>query len=143
MRRLRVCRAARTCDPGDSMKLTAVRACIVLASLVLVAAAIADEPARARAVAAGQRAPDRAAGLRIHRNPVTGVLEAQPTADSVLPASSLGTSSEGLVETPGTSPAGGITVDLKGRFRSTVSATADATGRVKTGCAPGVAAGTE
>jgi hypothetical protein len=39
-----------------------------------------------------------------------------------------------LVEQPGSSAAGGVTIDLRGRYRSSESATVDASGRVHTRC---------
>ena len=45
-----------------------------------------------------------------------------------------------FVEVPGTSPAGGVTVDLQGAFQSEVTATVDADGHVATRCADAPAA---
>lgn len=83
-----------------------------------------------------------AAGMRVYRDPATGEFIAPPPdapdADrTVAPdaaARALSTAPGALVEEPGTSPAGGVTLDLQGRFQSDESATIDATGAVRTRC---------
>jgi len=82
--------------------------------------------------------PAGSAGMRIYRDPATGEFTTPPPGAAILPPASraLGTSAEGLVETPGTGAAGGVTIDLGGRFRSAVSATADDAGAVTTHCRP-------
>ena len=72
--------------------------------------------------------------MKIHRDPVTGELGAPPAEApdqvSLPPDDALSTSSEGLVETPSPVPGGGSMVDLQGRFRSPLTATQDAEGKV-------------
>jgi hypothetical protein len=76
-----------------------------------------------------------AAGMRVYRDPATGAFTAPPPGTALPPSPrSLDTSAQGLVETPGTSAAGGVTINLGGRFQSAVSATADNAGAVRTGC---------
>jgi hypothetical protein len=75
------------------------------------------------------------AGMRIYRDPATGEFTSPPPGVGMPRATrALGTSTEGLVETPGTSDAGGVTIDLRGRFQSALSATMDATGAITTRC---------
>lgn len=83
---------------------------------------------------AGADEPD-AGAMRVYRDPVTGAFVAPP-ASTTLPTATraLGTSAQGLVETPGTSAAGGVTMDLRGTFQSAVTATVDADGHVGTSC---------
>jgi hypothetical protein len=82
------------------------------------------------------------AGMRVYRDPATGAFTAPPPGTALPPsARSLGTSAQGLVETPGTSAAGGVTINLGGRFQSAISATADDTGTVRTGCHTDASAG--
>ena len=82
--------------------------------------------------------PAGSAGMRIYRDPATGEFTTPPAGATTLPPATgaLDTSAEGLVETPGTSSAGGVTINLGGRFQSTVSATADDAGTVTTRCRP-------
>jgi hypothetical protein len=79
-------------------------------------------------------AVEGAADMRIYRNPVTGELGGPPAEApdqvSLPPDDALSTSSEGLVETPSPVPGGGSMVDLQGRFRSPLTATQDAEGKV-------------
>lgn len=80
------------------------------------------------------------AGMRVYRDPVTGEFTAPPPGTALPPAAhSFGTATPQLIESPGTSPAGGMTIDLQGAFQSSITATADG-GSVRTGChsdAPG------
>jgi len=98
--------------------------------------------------------PPSPPGLKALLDPATGKftdpqhrpVSAAPSASATSAASSaagspanLATSHEGLVAVRGTSRAGGVRVDLKGRFQSAVVATVDPDGKVTTAC---VAAGT-
>ncbi len=78
--------------------------------------------------------PSADAGLRVYKDPATGafVVPAPGTAADAR----VSTSSEGLVETRGTSAAGGMRLDLQGRFRSYAIATKDEQGRVTVRCEP-------
>lgn len=62
------------------------------------------------------------AGVMIYVDPETGEWTAPPPDKEIRPpvAGALSQSAEGLVEKPG--PAGGVMVDLKGRFQSSVIA---------------------
>ncbi len=93
--------------------------------------------ATASAAAAEDAAAPRPGALRAHIDPATGKFTTPPpgTAVTALPEA-LETSGEGLVEEPGTSPAGGVTVNLRGRFRSMATATVGADGKVSTHCEP-------
>jgi hypothetical protein len=78
-------------------------------------------------------------GLRVHFDPVTGQIIPPPVAVApaapALPANHpLSTSGEGLVETPGQTRAGGVILDLQGRFRSTVVTSVGPDGTPLTRC---------
>ena len=94
--------------------------CVVLATTVAIATA---------------EEPSSTPGMRVYRDPVTGKFGPPPPGAVTPPAERAG-EEEPLVEEPGTTPAGGVTVDLKGRFRSTTKATLDPTGKVRTPCDP-------
>lgn len=108
-------------------------AAVALALVLLVTApARADDVARVAPTTSGA-APD---GMRVYRDPATGAFVAAPVAGTPPLAASraFATSAQGLVETPGTSSAGGMTVDLGSSFQSAVTATVDANGHVRTDC---------
>ncbi len=96
---------------------------------------IAAEP-QSRTTAVGQ------AGMRAYVNPDTGKFEAPPAEVGVRGGSTavtdnaLSRTSEVLVETRGTSAAGGMIVDLGDRFESAVTATVGADGKVVSHCRP-------
>ncbi|MHC4984477.1 MAG: post-PEP-CTERM-1 domain-containing protein, partial [Planctomycetota bacterium] len=72
-------------------------------------------------------------GFRAYVDPETGELT-EPPSDALAeepPAAAFSTSHEGLVETPSPAPGGGVMVDLQGRFRSPLTATVDADGKVR------------
>ena len=74
-----------------------------------------------------------ASGFRAYVDPETGEL-IEPPDDAPVeepPAAAFSTSHEGLVETPSPVPGGGVMVDLKGRFRSPLTATVGADGKVR------------
>jgi hypothetical protein len=81
--------------------------------------------------------PGRAPGMMIHIDPTTGAILKEPAPGTVplqlTPQlqNALSTSHQGLVETPGTVPGGGVKVDLQGRFQSPLVVTIDADGKVK------------
>ncbi len=90
------------------------------------------------ALAHGAHADD-AAGMRVYRDPATGEFTAPPAGAAAVPenaanGAALGTAPRALVEERGSSAAGGVTIDLQGRFRSSESATVDETGRIHTRC---------
>jgi hypothetical protein len=73
------------------------------------------------------------------RPPITGSPEAFapptiPSASAAGSSANLATSHDGLVAVRGTTRAGGLQVDLKGRFRSSVIATVGPDGKVRTEC---------
>lgn len=81
-------------------------------------------------------AADGAAGMRVYRDPASGAFVPPPAVPA--PAATASGQSLGVrrfVEVPGTTPAGGVTVDLQGAFQSEVTATVDAGGHVSTRCA--------
>jgi hypothetical protein len=80
-------------------------------------------------------APAGAAGMRVYRDPATGAFVAPPAAPAATPAGSQPLGARRFVEVPGTSPAGGVTLDLQGAFQAEVTATVDADGHVATHCA--------
>jgi hypothetical protein len=82
-------------------------------------------------------APSLAQSRRVEVDPQTGRM-VQPTDRAVpAPDAALSTSSEGLVERAGRTPAGGVGVRLEGRFRSNTWVTRDADGRLVEDCVPG------
>ena len=75
-------------------------------------------------------------GMRVYIDPKTGEFTkpppgVAPTEVSPSLKDALSTSSEGLVETPSPAPGGGVMIDLQGRFRSPLTATRDAEGKLK------------
>ena len=80
------------------------------------------------------------AGLRVYINPETGEFEPPPATagrEAKLTAGlqeTFSTTSNDLVETVGTTEAGGVTVDLQGRFHSAATVTVGADGKVVTHC---------
>src|SRR5262249_30566801 len=92
--------------------------------------------------ACAEDAPTGAAGMRVYRDPATGAFVPPPAAPApaATPAGSQPLGARRLVEVPGPSPAGGVTVDLQGAFQSEVTATVDADGHVATRCADAPAA---
>lgn len=82
-------------------------------------------------------APERAAGMRVYKDPQTGKFIAPPTAPALPPREGLvAPAPVDLQETVNTVPGGGIKVDLQGRFRSHSIATKDAEGNVSIRCVP-------
>ncbi len=76
--------------------------------------------------------------MRVYIDPETGEfavppLEAAPEA--ALQSQSLSTPSEELVEVPGTTEAGGFTVELNGQFQRLLTVTPDADGKLTIRCA--------
>lgn len=91
--------------------------------------------------------PPPQAGMRAYIDPQTGEL-AEPPAGASSAAGTVNEafsrSSEHLVEVQGTTPAGGVKVDVRGRFLSTFTATLDGAGKPAVGCrSTGVTAGQE
>ncbi|HEY2387848.1 MAG TPA: hypothetical protein VGK30_12865 [Candidatus Binatia bacterium] len=82
-------------------------------------------------------APAGVAGMRVYRDPATGAFVPPPAAPApaATPAGAQPLGARRFVEVQGTSPAGGVTVDLQGAFQSEVTATVDPAGRVTTHCA--------
>jgi hypothetical protein len=100
----------------------------VLMAVLTVGVASAAEPVLSSPGTAGD-------GMVIYRDPDTGRL-GPPPADAPSGAAAL-SSGEAVVETPGSSSAGGIKADLRGRFMSSVQATLDGHGQVGHDCVPG------
>ncbi len=79
-------------------------------------------------------APQVSPGMRAYVDPETGELTVPPddvrAAEAAAAAAAFSTSHEGLVEVPSPVPGGGVMLDLKGRFRSPLTATLSADGKV-------------
>ncbi len=114
-------------------------------TLVLRAAAIGLGLAATVALSVPASAGDDAAAMRVYRDPVTGEFTGPPSdagrSDALSAAAAARTGApesapSELVEEPGASAAGGVTMDLRGRFRSDETATVDANGSVQTHCHP-------
>jgi hypothetical protein len=100
---------------------------------VLLAAGAAAEPPM----------PAGNSGMVTYRDPATGQLTAEPPTGTPLPGPAVSNSAAGLVERPGTTPAGGYLLDLQGRFMNTMTTTKDADGRTHVDCVVGTPAATE
>ena len=94
------------------------------------------------AAIAGEDRPSEAgpaAGMKVHIDPATGNILPTPPQGAPAGAITLSTSernafsksSDGLVETPSSGPAGGSKVDLRGRFQSPLIATVGPDGKVE------------
>lgn len=73
-------------------------------------------------------------GFRVYIDPQTRQFVEPPTDQPVAPTpppAAVSTSAEGLVETPNPEPGGGVMMDLKGRFRSPVTATVGPDGKAR------------
>ncbi len=82
-------------------------------------------------------APERAAGMRVYKDPQTGEFTTPPLPATAPAERALNRSHEGLVATPNTAvPNGGVKLDLQGRFRSYSIATKDADGNISVRCVP-------
>ncbi len=86
--------------------------------------------------------PQGAAGMRVWIDPETGEFgvpppEAAPPEalpEAALQFQSLSSPSEELVEVPGTTEAGGFTVELNGQFQRDLTVTPDADGKISIRC---------
>ena len=131
----------------------------VVAGLVAVAAVRGAGPARAcddasaPAATSGISAP--AQGMVVHRDPATGKLGPPPShptgtlgvpppdaAPSAVPQAAP-SSPVALPETPGTTPAGGVTVDVQGHLDFPMRATIGADGKAHVECAAPALGGTK
>jgi hypothetical protein len=81
-----------------------------------------------------QREPYTPSGRNVFVDPKDGRIIPRPNHAPLQAQNDLGTSGEGLREAPGKTKGGGIKVHLQGRFRSTVSASMDSSGRLTTRC---------
>ena len=93
------------------------------------------EPGQAGATAArrsrGSAGVDKgSAGMRVYIDPVTRDFAELPTGRTLAPSASSSTAHAGLVETRSRVPGGGVTVDLQGRFRSSLVATIGTDGKL-------------
>lgn len=85
---------------------------------------------------------EQAAGRQIEVDPDTGRVLAprdREAPPALPPSADMSTSDEGLVERAGTTPAGGVGVDLRGRFRASVQLRREADGSLVQDCVPGTA----
>ena len=66
--------------------------------------------------------PALSAAVKVHVDPVTGriVPPPRPPAADAAANARFASTHEGLLEEPGTTPAGGFKVDIRGRFRNAV-----------------------
>ena len=90
-------------------------------------------------VAAGAEEPPAPRGMVIYRDPATGQLSVPPPG--VVPPGARLPRQPAIVETPGTTRAGGW--KASGRFMNTMRATAGADGEVTVDCVPGASGGTD
>jgi hypothetical protein len=81
--------------------------------------------------------PARSQSRRVEVDPQSGRIVAPSDQKSAAPSADQSTSSEGLVEEPGASPGEGVTLHLRGRFRSQVDVTRAPDGRLVEDCIPG------
>ena len=130
----------------------------VVGGLVAVVAVRGAGPARAceaPAPAATAGTSAAAQSMVVHRDPATGKLGAPPShptgtlgvpppdaAPSAVPQAAP-SSPVTLPETPGTTPAGGVTVDVQGHLDFPMRATIGADGKAHVGCAAPALGGTE
>ena len=106
----------------------------------LVPAGAAEQGRGASAAAAQVPA---AGGMRAYVDPQTGAFT-NPPPDTSAPGASeevFSRSSARLVEVPGTTPSGGVMVDVRGRFMTSFVATVDAAGKPAVHCRSTNAAG--
>ena len=83
--------------------------------------------------------PALSAAVKVHVDPATGRIvppSRQPVADAAANARFASTH-EGLIEEPGTTPAGGFKVDTRGRFRNAVVLHTTSGGKPVITCADG------
>jgi hypothetical protein len=113
----------------------------LVAWLVALAAAGVAGPARAGDAAPGTAAtcvtPVGTQGMIVHRDPATGTLGVPPpdTAPSAV-RKAVPPPPVALPETPGTTPAGGVKLDLQGRLDFPMRATIGADGTPHIECTP-------
>ena len=79
-------------------------------------------------------APQGAAGMRVYMDPETGAFGVPPPEALPEAALQLQSPSEELVEVPGTTDAGGFTVELNGQFQMDLTVTPDADGKISIRC---------
>jgi len=84
-------------------------------------------------------APGRAQSRRVEVDPRTGRIVQPSDREAAAPSADQSTSSEGLVEELGATPAEGVSVHLRGRFRSSLGVTRAPDGRLVEDCVPGTA----
>ena len=84
-------------------------------------------------------APAHAQSSRVDVDPRTGGIVQPREQEAAAPGDGVSMSSEGLVEEPGATPGEGVTVHLRGRFRSHLGVTHAPDGRLVEDCLPGTA----
>ncbi len=82
--------------------------------------------------------PARAQSRRVEVDPRTGRI-VEPSDQKAAPSADQSTSSEGLVEESGATAGEGVSVHLRGRFRSNLGVTRAPDGRLVEDCVPGTA----
>lgn len=122
---------------------TTVALCL---SVALTVSASSWSSALAGEAPAASTAPTGQAGMRVYVDPATGALRDAPVGADALTgaraaAAGASTSSVGLVEVVGPTADHGVSVDLQGRFRSTMTVEVGKDGETTTHCATAAAAG--
>jgi hypothetical protein len=113
------------------MSFRAFRPLVVLGVCWLLTA----HPACAEPVTTEASSPAGSAGSWVQVDPQTGQrVPSQGRTVAVPPNAAFSSSHAGLVEVP--APAGGMMIDLQGRFRSAATATVDANGHARVDCIP-------
>jgi len=111
-----------------------VRRVTVVAAAVSLAAGLAIAGGAAMA---GDESVQGAAGMKVYVDPSTGQITHTPPPNaatmSLSPAeqNAFSRSDQGLVQIPNAGPAGGVKVDLQGRFQSPLIATVGPDGRLQ------------
>ena len=106
-----------------------------------------EQPAKAAGLGGAPPGPGLYAG-RVFKDPATGRLRGRPpeAARPVLPPAvvqALSRSPRGLRQRPGATPAGGVRLDLEGRFRSPLVAVKAADGSIRIECLSSLPAASE
>ncbi len=117
----------------------ALRAALRWASLAAAFLLLASN-ARIAGAGEGQGTTGRAAGMMVHIDPATGAFLAEPPPPqpgAPAPRSALPAPAADLPVVAGDTPAGGITINLGGRFQQVMTAEKRPDGSIAVDCAPG------
>jgi hypothetical protein len=119
---------------GTIQRSHARAACLVPCLLVVAACHRGQPQQRVERAGAGSTASE-AAGMRVYRDPQTGMFTTPPPGAAVAQPQAARVPMAPLTEVPG--PRGGFVVDLQGRFDAYVTASVDSNGRVEARCSDG------